>query len=618
MTKTSTAAVVEVTRWGRVARSLSVLGSSLAWLVISLNALSLLANWSGVVRLLRDKDSVSSLATARSTALETVLGLRGIAHACLEDSLSESALPAVQAPDDRAKLAYSERYHVEVDFSQVKSTIFTRESKLPQRLTRAGLGSCIEERAFGAEKLLSRDLLESRVLWAYILFETADYSNFVLWPSASAPASFRPWDRPWYPEKASRSSRKHSLDDQTVLFESNPFSDAFTREQIISLSITDPVGGGRLTTVVDSQAGSASANYARLILLNTIISAAIVVLSLLVARGLPADYTKSWYRAWLGVALLYSMVSLWHFGTPGNVLGLPAAWQSILVSLLSIVNSAFFLLSARTLQKPLAFHRARVIALRFGFAACVLFLLGEIVQRRLRLDFPLGEVIEAAFTAVALGAFSLCVVRVLRECAATLPSSIWPRTRNRDRLPSWHHIGAAMVVVFMGVYILLQASIPFWRQNPALEDLFLFASVPMKVGFASIFFAVVLIELYWEKFQGSDLFFETSRQAVLIVDADYRITAANRAAVSIVGLPIETMRGSHLNQVLFRSLREAEETYRDLVNDNRISGRAVRGKKFAGIPTLLTEVEYLVSAALIGRGVEGRARAVFVVSERAA
>jgi PAS domain-containing protein len=519
----------------------------------------------------------------------------------------------LRRPREHFRGQFNIYYHAHIDVE--------RFTELDYGANIDGFGQCLSSEILNKKKF-NVSSLDSRVLWMYVLVEEKKGSKFVVWPDNEIPRAFKPWKRPWYRLNVLRANRKHITTEDGELYETLPFFDAFTGEQIISLAFPEKLSNGVfITSVVDIQAGATPTIYSRMLCLNLLMSFAILVLSFLVQSSFRSYYSKCWYRAWLGVACLYSVSAYSYFGewSSGSFFSVDGI-AGALLPFLSILNDIFFLLTALVLWKPSEVRAQRRLALKTGVVVISAFILAWWIEERSGIGaVPLGECVEAIFTAGVLIFFGAALSAVLRSCASSLDPVRWSW---RSKLPGfvelrWAFIGGIMINCFFVICALLQLSIPLWRLRPWMEDLFLFASVPMKVGFAAVFYSVVLVELYWEKFRANQVFFSSNGQGIITVDEGFRVMTANEVAVGLINLPVDVMRGKHLKQILFRSLFEAEEIIRSVACGETVEQGRIRGKRFLDGTGEIEDADYWVTASLVGRGVAGRTKALFVISDAA-
>jgi PAS domain-containing protein len=598
----------------KATRSAGFILELFSWIFVVSTGIMLAVRWQNVSQLQTNKASLDRLPEATVGPRRALLSLREAALKCAYGAPSADGVGYFRGDREDFTGVFNIYYHALIDVQR-----FTA-AEYPPRIS-VRFGRCIAPLMLGRYRI-DATTLDSRILWMYVFLERKSGSSFVVWPDSEIPTDFRPQERPWYRKNIEKVNRKRIQISEGNLYETFPFLDAFTGEQIISLSLPEELSDGSyLTTVVDVQAGPTPTIYSRMLCLNLLMAFAILILSFLVKNSFRSYYSKCWYRAWLGVACLYSVSAYAYFGEWGSGSFFAAGGLSDkLLPLFSMLNNVFFLLTALVLWKPSAVKAQRRIALRVGFLSVLLFFAAWMFEEnRWPKDVSLRECVEAIFSAVVLLAFALALIAVLRGCASSLDPIRWAW---RPRAPGfiefrWAPIGSVMIACFFIAYALLQLSIPLWRLRPWLGDLFLFASVPMKVGFAAVFYSVVLIELYWEKFRANQVFIASISQGIITVDEGFKVMTANEIAVSLINLPAEVMRGLHLRQILFRSLFEAERVFRAVAAGNTVEGERIRGKRFRDGVAEIEEADYWVTASVVGRGVAGRTKALFVISDAA-
>ncbi len=586
----------------------------LTWSFILSTVLLLAFYWGNVSRLQMNRAFLDHLPEASISPLQSLLVLRTAAAECFR-GLNRGGAERLREDREPFSGEFNIYYHSAIDVE-----------RFAERTYGKGLGTfgqCLSSEILNIRRVNVLSL-DSRVLWMYVFVETKGGDKFVVWPDNMIPKAFKPSTRPWYRLNVVRSYRKKvMLGGGGTMYETLPFFDAFTGEQIVSLSFPQSMGGGSfITSVIDVQAGATPTIYSRMLCLNLVMSFAILVLSFLVQTSFRSYYSKCWYRAWLGVACLYSVSAYSYFGewSSGSFFAIDGV-AGALLPFLSILNDIFFLLTALVLWKASEIKFQRRLSLNIGLAVILLFLLSWWADGRSEIAaaVSLGECVEAIFTAAVLIFFGVALTSVLRSCSSSLDPIRWSL---RFDVPGfvevrWALIGSIMINCFFLICALLQLSIPFWHLRPWMEDIFLFASVPMKVGFAAIFYSVVLVELYWEKFRANQVFISSLGQGIVTVDDGFRVLTANEIAVQLINLPADVMRGKHLKQVLFRSFFEAEEIIRSVTNGETVEHGRIKGKRFAEGSGEVEEADYWVTASLVGRGVAGRTKALFVISEAA-
>jgi hypothetical protein len=497
--------------------------------------------------------------------------------------------------------SYSSAHHRNIDDSTFGSTLVarsdTKDHENRPRVESSHLGGCVAAHLCTEPWFSDPQRIDGRILWLYFLVEEPDsgVGTLFYWPNTRVPEGFNPWRRPWYRECAPE--RKDTFEGKGgyAVGMTEGFRDAFSGQEIKTICGSLEFGKARVVTGIDIRAGASRAVYARMLLLNLVISLSIAVLSALVSSGFNFHYLRAWYRAWLGVSLLYVISATVHFaGGPWGIRnGLSDELSDIAVSLVSITNSAFFLLTALLLFRPHRLKHSRRTTFLWALATITAYFIASVVDAYRTPSIPTRDAVESIFTAIVLLVLGRALVFVVRQCTYGMQSI----EKYGVRL-DWSNVGSVLLWAFFLTYAGLQLSIALWAVSPALEDLFLYASVPMKVGIAGIFFAVVLLELYWEKFSANNLFVSAIHQGVFVVDKGNRILTVNEHGVSMINLPAGVMRGKHLSQVLFRSLRER-----------------IVGKKFVEGHLEPEETCYLLSAALTGRGTTGGASALYLISK---
>jgi PAS domain-containing protein len=592
-------------------RSAKLVLEWLAWVLILSTVVFFGFRWRAVLELQTNRVLLDRLPETDISPREALLSLRTAALSCLKAPMPNADYQRLRSTAEKFSGEFNLYYHAEIDTERFTQRSYGESGN-------DDFGKCLGTKMLPKTVSLAR--LDSRVLWMYAFLETPKRQVFIVWPNSAIPSSFNPWERPWYRTNVQKSYRIKTLINRETLFETFPFLDAFTGEQIISLSLPEQVQKGTfLTTVVDVQAGATPTIYSRMLCLNLVMSVAILGFSFLIQRSFQTYYSKCWYRAWLGVACLYSVSAYSYFGQWTEGFSVPvASMREILPPLLSIVNDGFFLLTALALWKPSNLKTQRSLSLKIGASVLGIFFLAWILEERLGVrTVSIGECVEALFTAIVLILFGAALTAVLKGCANSLDSVRWPLSSHKSRFVEikWAPVGSVMINCFFAFCALLQLSIPFWRLRPYLEDLFLFSSVPMKVGFVAIFYSVVLVELYSEKFRANQVYSAAIAQGVVMVDEDFRVTTANEVAVDLIRLPVDVMRGKHLKQILFRSLFEAEEIMRVVALGEPVEGRKIKGKRFGDNPNEIEDADFWVTASLVGRGISGRTKALFVISD---
>ena len=595
-----------------------------AWLLIAAGFFLLTLCRNSVVGLLSNGAYLDGLPTARVTPRGATLAMARITKDCVGTlpSGTETRLRTASSPFSGS---YDSYYHTRVNRSSFGYVTYVRglHHRVLESHVARGLAECFSRKAFQEIPLIlgERERIDSRVLWLYVLIERRGVADFVVWPDAEIPEAFDPWARPWAREivSAAGAHRRRVPTDQGMLFETWPFFDAFTQEQIVSLPLFQRHGDLDITAVVDVQAGSTPSIYARMVCLNLVISLAILCLSMMVMRSVDSYFLKTFYRAWLVMTLLYVVEACGYFSvTLAGRQVAPKILVENMVPILSVANNLLFLLTALVSRNPRDGRRQRRRTAMVGLLVALPLATSEGL-RGVVSGVALSEGIESVLSAVVLCIMGYSLITVFVGCAESLQGrgEVISGGRSGSARIKWTILCAGMIGAFFLASALLQLSIPFWLRRPELEELFFFTSVPMKVGFVAIFFVVVLVELYWEKFKADNLFFETSGNGVIEVDNGFRVLSVNFQAAQLINLSPAFLRGKHLNQILFRSLAQAEATYGELAERKSVQKTLVTAKRFPrGDDDLdcIDDVEVHLQARITGRGLEKRPRAVFLVT----
>ena len=588
----------------------------LAWSILTVIVMYLVVNWQSVNFLLVSRGAADRLSAETYSPIETLLILNEISSTCASGGSSGDLGTDnyTQVGDERLEGDYELYYHARIDREKFRAQLYAEDGgSLDVQSEVSGdlldLAYCVSKGMFNMIALGSGEELDNRVLWIYSFIELGNMGVFVSWPDNQLPDYFDPWGRPWVFDEIKVDYAKRKTFGSTEVFQTYPYADAATHDEIVSVAIPQEVNNLRLTSAVDVRVGSKPHVYAVVLFLNLVVCIAISVFCWISQRTFPVAYMKAWYRGWLALSLLFGLYSVSYFTKPaGSFSAFIHEAAPVAISFLSMVNSVFFYLAARAFEDSWNIKAQRLIALKLFGGVCALFVLAIFVPGIIGEAFPFSfaEVVEATFSSFVLLRLSSAMSKVLLACTESAQSTVlrWAR---------WFVPG---IRLFFYVYACQQMLIPFWYYGPFFEDVFWITSVIMKVTLFAIFSIVVLIELYWEKAEVNEIFLSEIEDGIVAVDSDFCILNTNVNAASIMRLPPIELKGKSLKQVLFRSLFEAEEFYERLRRDGSVRDATVKAKVFKGIASEdFEEVERDVSASLLARRGYERVFALFFVSE---
>lgn len=578
----------------------------LAWVALLSVAVSLGTNWEPVAKLLTGRVFWDHMSAEEVTPRELHQFLVEQGQRCGQVAAGSGL--TLRRHGETFGGTYDFYYHTKIDKTRFLSRTFDRDGAGAQLSTPIwrGFSECISDAFFEEFHLKKMNRIDSRILWVYYFLDAGLKGELVVWPDTIVPKTFDPWRRPWSKENLGKRHRKKEEIEGGSLYETFAYLDAVSNEHVASLAMPIPLEREgenlELNVVVDLRIGTTPSVYAGMVFLNLVTCIACAVLASF-GRKFSIFYVRTWYRAWLSLAVLYSLLAYQYFSEhPSSVL-VDERRFLLLVSLLSVANNVFFLQTALSIQHPGSERRSRKVGYGIGILAMAILIMLSLWDVSL-FRLPARELVEALFSASVFCYLGVGLASVLRRCSGNVEPLLF----------QWSRTGSILVVlIFLGIS-LQQLTIPWWPVRPALHDFFYIMSIPSKVTLFAMFYIVLLVEFYWRKVNANKLFVDNLRKAVIVADQKFRVVNLNNFAVEMVGLPVEAIQGRHLNSVFFRLLHEAESIYCELRKGESVKDREVHGKSFQGTVENIVEEERLVSAYPTSRGIAGQDAFLFVVS----
>jgi len=419
----------------------------------------------------------------------------------------------------------------------------------------------------------------------------------VFWPEYEVPDGFILEERPWY---AAASTPREVGAQEKEYIQTKPYSDAFSRESIISWVLPGRDDGVLRSPIVDIELQGQGAVHRAVILLTFVVLVVFATMNAAARRFLPSEYLDAWYWAWLCWAVLYATHCLdTLIRAPWAAMELVAAFRPTIVSLLSIANDAFFLWTGLALYglRDERWRERVVTLIGIGVGGIFLTTMAFVDSQASRVRF--SELLFSLGISIVLAAGLLHVIR-RRGSLSTI--------REVEK-----RVLSVIVVAFFATLCAHQILILF-LENPFARDTFYLVSVVIKVGLMSLFYVVVLADRYWEAQDVNRLMLDSLGSGSVAIDEFGSIVGVNTRVQEQIGLTARDLVGRDAAEVIFGSFFE----YRDLLAELKPEGadppeREVLLRDFGEHSNESRRVARRVRGLRVGERGEGRVFALFEV-----